>query len=219
MTRKYVFADESGNFDFRPADRARAISRYFILTTITLDDCAIGDALLALRRQLAWEGLPLTAHFHATDERQVVRDRVFTLLAQAEFRIDATIFDKAKVEPRLQGEQFYEEAWYYHLRYAASKIAAETDELLVVGASFGVKRKARDFHNALAGVVRRVSPTPSFRTAFWTAGSDPCLQIADYCCWAIQRKWEDGDSRSYQSIAKNIQSEYDFFHAQEERYY
>jgi hypothetical protein len=219
VPRKYVFADEAGNFDFRPADRARAISRYFTLTTLTLDDCAIGHALIDLRRQLAWEGLSLTSHFHATDERQVVRDRVFALLAQWDFRVDATIFEKAKVEPHLQGEQFYEEAWYFHFQYVAPRIAADADELLVVGASLGVKRKLRDFHHAVKGVVRRVSPTPTFQTAFWSAGSDPCLQVADYCCWAIQRKWEDTDLRSYQHIADKVRSEYDFFHDREERYY
>jgi hypothetical protein len=29
--------------------------------------------------------------------------------------------------------------------------------------------------------------------------SDPCLQVADYCTWAIQRKWERGDERSHVS--------------------
>ncbi len=141
MPRKYIFADEAGNFDFRPANRAKGISRYFILTTVTLDDCAIGHALLDLRRELAWEGLPLKSHFHATAELQVVRDRVFAFLQGWEFRVDATIFEKAKVEPRLQGEQFYEEAWYCHLRYVAPRVVAGSDELLVVGASLGVKRK------------------------------------------------------------------------------
>lgn len=52
----YLFADESGNFDF---SRGRGASRYFILTTVTLADTVPGDALLALRRELAWNGVGL----------------------------------------------------------------------------------------------------------------------------------------------------------------
>lgn len=188
MPRKYIFADEAGNFGFRPANRAQGISRYFIPTTVTLNDCAIGHALLDLRRELAWEGLPLKPHFHATDERQVMRDRVFAFLQDREFRVDATIFEKAKVEPRLHGAQFYEEAWYCHLQYVTPRVTAGSDELLVVGASLGVKHKLQDPHSAIAGVVGKVTPTPRFKIAYWSAGSDPCLQVADYCCWAIQRK-------------------------------
>jgi len=43
--------------------------------------CEIGDALLALRRDLGWRGLHLDRVFHATEDPQVVRDEVFVLLA------------------------------------------------------------------------------------------------------------------------------------------
>jgi hypothetical protein len=39
--------------------------------------------------------------------------------------------------------------------------------------------------------------------------SDPCLQVADYCTWAIQRKWERNDNRSYDLISGKLESEYD----------
>jgi|GEM_PF-5849601 hypothetical protein len=57
MGRVYVFADEAGNFDFRRADGA---TRYFILGTITTRDAAAGEALLGLRRELAWNLEDLT---------------------------------------------------------------------------------------------------------------------------------------------------------------
>jgi hypothetical protein len=37
--------------------------------------------------------------------------------------------------------------------------------------------------------------------------SEPCLVVADYCTWAIQRRWEWGDDRSYRLIADNVASE------------
>lgn len=77
MSRTYVFADEAGNDDFN-LDKRNA-TRYFILTAVTLSDCAIGDQLIALRRQMAWDELDLNNCLHATEDRQAVRDRVFDL--------------------------------------------------------------------------------------------------------------------------------------------
>ena len=97
--RRYVYADESGNFDF--SNRTGA-SRYFILTSVTVADHAIESDLLELRRELAWHGEPLTGGFYATNDKRHVRDQVFAMLARHEFRVDATIFEKRKVNPGLR---------------------------------------------------------------------------------------------------------------------
>ena len=48
--RTYLYADESGNFDFSMNDGA---SRYFMLTTVALISHAIVADLLDLMRELA----------------------------------------------------------------------------------------------------------------------------------------------------------------------
>ncbi len=96
-----MFADEAGNFDF---SRKKGASRYFILTTVTMDDCRTGDALAHLRRSLTWEGINLPQPFHATDDTPAVRDAVFDLLMRSPIRIDATVLEKRKAESHLQGE-------------------------------------------------------------------------------------------------------------------
>ena len=45
----------------------------------------------------------------------------------------------------------------------------------------------------------------------WDAGSDACLQVADYCGWAIQCKWESDDSAPFTRIERKVRSEYDLF--------
>lgn len=37
------------------------------------------------------------------------------------------------------------------------------------------------------------------------------LQVADYCCWAVFRKWERGDTAHYDLIAPAMRSEFDIF--------
>ena len=80
MSRLHVFADESGCLTF---DRSRNASRYFVLCTVVMEDCQVGSALLDLRRTLAWEKAPLGEYFHASEDRQEIRDAVFFYAKQA----------------------------------------------------------------------------------------------------------------------------------------
>jgi hypothetical protein len=76
------------------------------------------------------------------------------------------------------------------MRYIASKVATRQDEVLVVTAAVGTKKRAASFNNAVENVMSQISPANALKNVSWPAATDPCLQIADYCSWAIQRKWE-----------------------------
>ena len=208
MALRYVFADEAGNFDFSPSG-----SRYFTLTSIVLDGCGIGDALLGLRRELGRRGVELRDGFHATEDKQAVRDEVFRLISDYDFRIDATIFEKAKTMPHRREDEmkFYKTTWFYHLKYLIPRIATVEDELFIVGASLSLRKKQQRVQEAIADVVGTTAGSIPFQTAAWSASSEPCLQVADYCSWAIQRKWERMDTRSYALIEGKIRSEFDIF--------
>lgn len=206
--RKYIYADEAGNFDFSNKPGA---SRYFILTTVLIENHRIEADLLDLRRDLVWENHNLPGPFHATTDQQVVRDRVFELLSKHDFRVDATILEKSKVVPRTRqtDETFYKLAWFYHMKYVANRVATRSDDLFVIAASIGERKKFASFRFGIHDVVQLTSWSQTIRVDMWPFAVEPCLQVADYCCWAIQRKWEGGDDRSYGLIRPKIRSEYD----------
>lgn len=217
MANIHVFADESGNFDFTPTG-----TRFFILTTVSFfDDRQACTDLQDLRYALAWEGTPHPGAFHATKEEQHIRDRVFGAIRGHGFRVDSTVFEKAKAQPQLResDERFYKYAWFYHMKHVAPKIAQPGDSMLVVAASLGTKKKEGAFHKGVVEVMRQVTPTVDTRTTHWPAAVDTGLQIADYCCWAQQRKWEQGDDRSHVLIRDNIRSEFDVFRTGRTLYY
>jgi hypothetical protein len=209
MARRYLFADEAGNFDFSLRSGA---TKYFILGTVALADPAIGEQLLTLRRELAWQGVGLEACFHAAEDTQVIRDAVFDVLEAADFRADFTIFEKRKTVPaRQQEEPFYKLAWFEHFKFVGPIVVKRQDELLVIVASIGTKKRRRAIRLGVEDVVLQIVPGNTWEVAFWPCDSDPCLQIADYCTWAVQRKWERGDSRSYDRIKAKVRSEHDYF--------
>ena len=216
--RKYIYADEAGNFDF--SNRAGA-TQYFILTTVLIEDHQVETDLLDLRRELVWEGHKLPHEFHATEDKQVVRDRVFDVLKNHDFRVDATILEKRKALPGItqREEDFYKYAWFYHMNYVAGRVVSEPDDLMVIASSIGTKAKLETFRYAVQEVINQTSPTRTIRVDMWPAAAEPCLQVADYCCWAIQRKWERGDDRSYDLIQSKICSEYELFRRDMTTYY
>lgn len=200
----YVFGDEPGNFDFSDGPGA---SRYFVLATVAMHDWQAGDRLQALRRRLAWRGVHLGAVLHASEDPQAVGDEVFGVLARCELRIDATIIAKLDVPAALgDAHALYLYAWYEHLARIAGKIAHPGDRLLAVASGLGTRKRRGAFHLAVDDAVRSSARRPH-RVAFRPHTSEPCLVAADYCTWAIQRRWEDNDRRSHMLLAGKIRSE------------
>lgn len=214
--RKYLFADESGNFDF---SRRKGASRYFILTAATFRSCTEASAQLHdLRHQMAWEGHDHPGPFHAATDPAPVRNRVFSIIQKLDVRVDALILEKAKAMPHIRSsdEQFYKHAWFYLMRHTVPRLLCR--ELLVVPASLGTKKKRLAFYESVQDVMRQVGRI-TYRTACWDASSDACLQIADYCGWAIQRKWESSDPEPRERISTKILSEFDLFARGKTTYY
>jgi hypothetical protein len=110
-------------------------------------------------------------------------------------------------------------AWYLHFKHVAPDVATRADRMFVVASSLGTKKKRGTFHGAVDEVVSQVSPCASHRVAFWPAASDPCLQVVDYCVWAVQRKWELDDRRSYDLFKDKIASEFGVWSIGREHYY
>jgi hypothetical protein len=212
MSRLFIFADEAGCFNF---SRKPGASRYYIICTISCTSCSdLGSSLLELRRELVWSGAEIGDYFHASEDKQAVRDRVFAVLQTHNFSVQATIMEKSKAYPHIRktNERFYKYGWFFHFKYAASKmIDFDTTELQITTASVMTKKAQGVFSDAVNDVVQQtVSGTP-YRTNFCPAMADPCVQAADYCTWAIQRRWERNELRSYELIKDRIVHEFDMW--------
>lgn len=216
--RKFLFADEAGDFEFKDKPN---VSRYFIICTVACDGCDYAHALMDLRRELAWRKAPLGDYFHACEDKQEVRNAVFDAISRFDIRVDATILEKRKAQPQTRSSApcFYQYGWYYHLKHvAAALLGAPANELMVTAASVGTRRSQAAFTTTVNNVVQQTARRTTWATYFCPSAADPCLQVADYCAWAIQRKWERSDLRSYDRIRSKIRSEYDLW-ARGSRYY
>jgi hypothetical protein len=218
MPNKLLFADEAGCFTFK---KQQGASRYFILCTAAMEDDAIATSLLALRRQLAWEGAELGDYFHATEDKQAVRDAVFATILKHPFTVQATIMEKSKAQPQVRRSRarFYQTGWYFHFKWGMQDQFKAEHEALITSACLGTKKERIAFQSAVDDVMHQTMRVKEWKTDFMPAAADPGLQVADYCAWAFQRKWEGGDTRSYDLIKDRITYEYDLWQKGKDHHY
>lgn len=215
----YIFLDEGGNLDFSCKG-----SRYFTLTAVSQRrPFPAVEPLITLKWDLIECGLDIE-YFHASEDRQAVRDRVFEVVRGhlGSIRLDSLIVEKRKTGPSLQGEdQFYPRMLGYLLQYVLRGApAAGSDEVLVFTDTIPVNKKRRVVEKVIKHTLTQELPVGAkYRLFHHCSRSCMGLQIADYCNWAIFRKWERGDLRSYEVARPAILSEFDIFRMGKRYYY
>lgn len=219
MRTLVIHLDESGDLTF-----SKNGTRYFVLTTIArIAPVSPFENLILLRDELSQDGMNID-YFHASEDRQMVRDRVFAIIQTGlkNIRIDSLIVEKCKTGPALQvPEEFYPRMLWYLLRWVmaetqfvgAKKVIFVTDRIPVQRKRKAVEKAIKERFAPLgkSGVEYEIQHQPS--------RDHLDLQVVDYCNWAIYRKWSMDDLRSYQLIKPSIRSEFDIFRTGTRNYY
>jgi hypothetical protein len=76
----------------------------------------------------------------------------------------------------------------------------DADKLLITAAALGEKKTRASFKAALNNTVQQIVNRERWEVSFIDSSKDPMLWAVDYCAWAIQRKWERGDTQSHDLI-------------------
>lgn len=158
-----------------------------------------------LADELLLSGFPSDGAFHATKDRQTIRDRVYSVLSTADFDARITAIEKRKTPPRLRPNEaeFYKFAWAVHFRELMVRVAPE-DRLTVVAATIATKMSRDFFLRAVEEVVAQYRPAGITQVLFWRDEADRCLQVADYCTWAATRMLERGDGRAMAQLGDRL---------------
>ena len=92
-------------------------------------------------------------------------------------------------------------------------------ELHVTAASIGFKKERLTFKLAISNIMIQTIQGKIWHADVFPAATDPCLQVADYCAWAIQKKWERNNTLSYDLIKDRITHEFDLWAHDKQTYY
>lgn len=215
----YIFLDEGGNFDFSDTG-----TKYFTLTGLSKERPF--EAFKALN-DLKYDLIELETeieYFRASEDRQAVRNQVFNIIQTylAPIRIDSLIVEKRKTGPSLRAEErFYPEMMGYLLLYVIQGYDLSLFEKVIVFTdNIPIQRKKKAIEKAVKKLLAKKLPDDvSYEIFHHASKSNYDLQIVDYCNWAIYRKWERGDCRSYDIIKDVVVSEFDLFRSGSRYYY
>jgi len=189
----YTFFDEAGDLNF-----GKNGSRYFLCgMLVTHNPWPIMQVLTDLREEI-FRGKFIPRAFHAAEDRQVVRDRVFeSICGVGGFEAYITVTEKALVPPtHTDPSTFYTFMADFTLRWVLLRYSVEepvfvfTDELPLKG-----RREAlvKGFKATMASIL----PDRAYNIEHQSSGAQGCLQAIDYVNWAVFRRLELGDDRSY----------------------
>lgn len=215
----YIFIDEGGDLGFTPQS-----SEWFVLTSVTTRRPFLFDGRLSDYRYDCLEyGLP-TEYFHCADDNGHVRRRVFEIISAHldDIQVDALVVEKRKAGPALREEKrFYPEMLGYLLRFVVEReLSRQAEELIVITDTLPLQRKRVAIEKAIKQTLGQVLPGGCrYRVVHHASRAHFGLQVADYCTWAVLRKWTRGACPEYEQIKPALASEFEIFRRGTRLYY
>lgn len=215
----YIFLDEAGNLDFSPSG-----TRWFVLTSVSMRRPFTATVSLDAYKHDCLEYGLNTEYFHCADDNNHVRGRVFEIITQSigDFQIDSLVVEKPKTGPALQSDmRFYPEMLGYLLKYVVPKeLNCGATEVIVITDSIPVNKKRRAIEKGVQTALAAMLPKGMrYRILHHSSRSHFGLQVADYCCWAVYRKWQSGETVYLEQIAQSQRSEFEIFRLGNKLYY
>jgi uncharacterized protein DUF3800 len=211
----YAFLDEAGEFVFRPT----AGSFLVFAGVIAADPLLLSQELTALKYEISSKGQSIE-RFHACEDKQAIRDRVFAMLSQnKDYVVHSIIVRKNRVNPSLHRYGVYSVAYRTLLKYLVG--GGKVSELhIFVDTVPDKKHQGSLTQNLKARATEVLAPKKiNYTLHHHSSSSHPLLQVADYCAWAIYRKWHIADLRSYELIRGRIRNEFDIYERGDTDYY
>ena len=129
--------------------------------------------------------------------------------------------DKPKTGPALREDQrFYPEMLGYLLKYVLPReLLLGASQIIVITDRLPVMRKRRAVEKAIQQALADKLPSIPHRILHHESATHYGLQVADFCNWAVYRKWERGERDAYDAIRPALRSEFDIFERGTRRYY
>lgn len=210
--------DESGDFSFTPRGK-----RFYIFAVAwTFDPAPLAQSLLSLRLNLLKQGHDLP-RFHATTDKQENRNAVTSLLSTFQnWWWVGVVVEKSKVNPAIRDpHEFYPKFAAMPLRFILKGRLRDADRVIIYTDTIPLQSHVDSVKKTIKLSCRAVlPPTIPFHSYHHPSASNKWLQVADYCAWALARKWESSDPRTYDVLKHRLaMSELDVLHEGTTRYY
>ena len=147
--------------------------------------------------------------FHAREDATPKRERVISVLRKHKnWMYAAIVVEKCKVNSVLwEPETFYPKFCGMLLRFVfRGRVKPGTTKLLIYTDTLpftGNRAKAAETTIKAACHADLPDGMP-FHVLHHRRESNAWIQVADYCCWAVCRKWEQGNHEAYNQLNSRL---------------
>lgn len=202
MPTLHVHLDESGDLTFSGRG-----TRYYVFSVAwTYDPAPLAQAISTLRFALLKAGHNLPT-FHAAVDRQTNRNAVVaTLVQHANWNYIGVVIEKRKVNPSIRDPHiFYPKFASMPLKYVFRRLRPGTDPVLIFTDQLPLQKHRQSAEKAIKTAARACLPAGvRFEVYHHPLPSNTWIQVADYCSWALFRKWEGADPRTYNVLRPRL---------------
>lgn len=212
----FVFVDESGNLDFSSS----GTNHYVLAAVVTTDPLFSASELQKLKYEYLKNGDMDVEYFHASEDKQFVRDEVIATISELQDRIQVHHIhaQKNKTNPSLQSP-----AAFY------AKLGSVLSKFIIRYKSDGFSKVIIIFDKCLHGkeqkaFLKEIKPElkqlgKPYQIYFHRTLSDFNGQIADYFAWSKYVFLERGEERPSLSLSNIKQTDFDLFSRGKKEYY
>ena len=196
----FIFVDESGNFDFS----LNGTKNLVFTAVMGTNPIQSASHMLDLKYQLLQEGLGIGT-FHASEDRQLVRDRVFRSISEIR-EINAHTFwiDKRSVTGRVIEKAELFSAFSIQLFDVIQKVRGvdSYNRLVFVFDKFLLNKEELAFRSIVTPKFSLLKKP--FEIYFHNVYRDPNGQIADYIAWAQFVSLERLENRPKRTLPESV---------------
>ncbi len=205
---KYLYLDETGDFNFKSHG-----SRYFIMTSISISRPSnLVKSIDEYKYSCIEDGMDID-YFHCYNDSEAVRNHMFSLIQRnlTEICIDAVIVKKSNLNPDMhRPHRLYAEVLSFLLKISIPKEleSKDVEEIVVITDTIPVNTMKSKITKAMQNTLPEMLPQGTRYNLFHhQSRSHFGLQIADYCCWAINRKLNRNQTYWYGLIKPAFRTE------------
>jgi hypothetical protein len=186
----HVHLDEAGDLEFS----LKGTAYYVFAVTWTYNPLPLASTLSNLRFGLNKAGFAIH-QFHANPDPPPRRRLVLSaMVSDPHWYYAAVVVEKRKVHPSIRAPQhFYPKFARMPLHLVLGfRVRPGTSQVMIYTRYMPVSGKPRA---AIEGAIKiacraHLSSHTPFHIFHHPNTSNCWLQVTDYCCWAVQRKWE-----------------------------
>ncbi len=183
--------DESGNFDFSLKG-----TRYFVVCAyVTNDPVDLNVDIASLRYKILEYGYDQEC-FHATEDKQFIRNSMYEIIAKGNGFYVFVYIEKQKLSKKLQNK---EELYTLSIKTLLLNILNKKhNKVIVIMDKILTKEEKSYLYKVIRPILKKYCL--NFQLYFFQIKSDYNAQIADYGSWAKYVSLERGECRPLDSI-------------------